>query len=354
MISNNFPLVPLVSQEEHINVLDELLASSSEPIKVHVFEERVEDTISEQSFPQDLNASTTTTPSNDNNDVHEPSKPHSNIPTPIILTTTPFPSTHATPNTPLPELPSLVVVASSPTVEECPDPDIMPLPDFPPLSVAPTPVSPVPVKPQPLSIHQAQTPTPPASPPPWSNATVRPLSSLKTAGAPAFGQSAATVIPPVPEANTVTKPVVEIENKADESDCVLVMMKEDTMVEKVIEPPADELSQSFEEKSTMAERLPGPELIPGTFPTSPSKAPAALPGNVAPSPPASPTTKVIQAHATIPVSNRIRTPRSVIDIALAMQLRPGLGAGADPAWMVRFLMAMFGWFAILASGDLHA
>ncbi|KAF8804466.1 hypothetical protein BYT27DRAFT_7106581, partial [Phlegmacium glaucopus] len=32
-----------------------------------------------------------------------------------------------------------------------------------------------------------------------------------------------------------------------------------------------------------------------------------------------------------------------LDIALAVQLRPGLGVGADPAWMVRFLMSMFGW-----------
>ncbi|EIW74065.1 hypothetical protein CONPUDRAFT_170350 [Coniophora puteana RWD-64-598 SS2] len=35
-----------------------------------------------------------------------------------------------------------------------------------------------------------------------------------------------------------------------------------------------------------------------------------------------------------------------LDFALAMQLRPGLGLGADPAWMVRFLMTMFGWFAV--------
>ncbi|KAF8892803.1 hypothetical protein CPB84DRAFT_1645585, partial [Gymnopilus junonius] len=42
--------------------------------------------------------------------------------------------------------------------------------------------------------------------------------------------------------------------------------------------------------------------------------------------------------------------RSPLDIALAMQLRPGLGAGADPAWMVRFLMAMFGWLAVVVSG----
>ncbi|KAJ3997046.1 hypothetical protein F5050DRAFT_1556287, partial [Lentinula boryana] len=46
-----------------------------------------------------------------------------------------------------------------------------------------------------------------------------------------------------------------------------------------------------------------------------------------------------------------RLARSPIDIALAMQLRPGLGIGADPAWMVRFLMAMFGWFVVLISGS---
>ncbi|KAH7915899.1 hypothetical protein BJ138DRAFT_1076328 [Hygrophoropsis aurantiaca] len=39
-----------------------------------------------------------------------------------------------------------------------------------------------------------------------------------------------------------------------------------------------------------------------------------------------------------------------LDIALAMQLRPGLGIGADPAWMVRFLMAVYGWFAVALTG----
>ena len=42
--------------------------------------------------------------------------------------------------------------------------------------------------------------------------------------------------------------------------------------------------------------------------------------------------------------------RSPLDIALAMQMRPGLGAGADPAWMVRFLMAVFGWMAVAVAG----
>lgn len=39
-----------------------------------------------------------------------------------------------------------------------------------------------------------------------------------------------------------------------------------------------------------------------------------------------------------------------IDAALAMQLRPGFGASADGAWLVRFVMALFGWCAVLMSG----
>nr|GAT44912.1 predicted protein [Mycena chlorophos] len=42
--------------------------------------------------------------------------------------------------------------------------------------------------------------------------------------------------------------------------------------------------------------------------------------------------------------------RSPLDAALAMQLRPGLGLGADGAWLVRFLMSFFGWLAILVAG----
>ena len=40
-----------------------------------------------------------------------------------------------------------------------------------------------------------------------------------------------------------------------------------------------------------------------------------------------------------------------IDIALAMQLRPGLGEGADAAWLVRFLMGIFGWVTVVVSGN---
>ncbi|TFK84657.1 hypothetical protein K466DRAFT_496149 [Polyporus arcularius HHB13444] len=48
---------------------------------------------------------------------------------------------------------------------------------------------------------------------------------------------------------------------------------------------------------------------------------------------------------------RQRTPRQPLDIAFALQLRPGLGLGADSAWLVRFLMAMFGWMTFLVGGN---
>ncbi|RPD55493.1 hypothetical protein L226DRAFT_574538 [Lentinus tigrinus ALCF2SS1-7] len=48
---------------------------------------------------------------------------------------------------------------------------------------------------------------------------------------------------------------------------------------------------------------------------------------------------------------RQRTPRQPLDIAFALQLRPGLGLGADSAWLVRFLMAMFGWMTFFIGGN---
>ena len=48
-----------------------------------------------------------------------------------------------------------------------------------------------------------------------------------------------------------------------------------------------------------------------------------------------------------PYSNR----NPEIDIALAMQLRPGSGEGADAAWLVRFLMGIFGWVTVVVTGN---
>ena len=77
--------------------------------------------------------------------------------------------------------------------------------------------------------------------------------------------------------------------------------------------------------------------IPGSFPTSDSMDSSDQA-----------TSSAVQPAK--PAASR-RGPRSPIDIALAMQLRPGIGLGSDPAWMVRFLMSMFGWFVVTLSGS---
>ncbi|KAJ6576792.1 hypothetical protein B0H10DRAFT_2443702 [Mycena sp. CBHHK59/15] len=79
---------------------------------------------------------------------------------------------------------------------------------------------------------------------------------------------------------------------------------------------------------------------PGAFPLS-SPAPASTSTSV------TPKSTALSASSAAP---RARTRRSPLDVALAMQLRPGLGVGAEGAWMVRFLMSFFGWFAILVGG----
>jgi hypothetical protein len=53
----------------------------------------------------------------------------------------------------------------------------------------------------------------------------------------------------------------------------------------------------------------------------------------------------------VPAGRRaFREPTSEIDIALALQMRPGFGPGADAAWLVRFIMGMFGWLSVFVVG----
>lgn len=76
----------------------------------------------------------------------------------------------------------------------------------------------------------------------------------------------------------------------------------------------------------------------------------------------------VRASASFPVPSRTahdevilplmhgrrRAYRSAVpefDIALALQLHPGLGIGAESAWVVRFLMSIFGWFAVALSAS---
>ncbi|KAF7342225.1 hypothetical protein MVEN_01810500 [Mycena venus] len=98
--------------------------------------------------------------------------------------------------------------------------------------------------------------------------------------------------------------------------------------------------------------------VPGAFPSSTSATFAAsgtlTPTPASASPPSGEKTKTSTDTGTStavdkkPAGMRARY-RSPLDAALAMQLRPGLGVGADGAWLVRFLMSFFGWFAVLVA-----
>jgi hypothetical protein len=87
-----------------------------------------------------------------------------------------------------------------------------------------------------------------------------------------------------------------------------------------------------------------------------------------PSPTSSPLRRTVQLHEDVPVNGssqpglavvaleeqhrpEARPPGNVaVDLALAMQLRTGFGATADAAWLIRFVMALFGWIAVLVGG----
>ncbi|KAF8273576.1 hypothetical protein EI94DRAFT_1795000 [Lactarius quietus] len=88
-----------------------------------------------------------------------------------------------------------------------------------------------------------------------------------------------------------------------------------------------------------------------------------------PSPSSSPLRRTVQLHEDAPVDGasppawtmmvtdeqprtdaRTSNAAAAVDLALAMQLRTGIGMSADAAWLVRFVMALFGWVAVLVGG----
>ena len=89
-----------------------------------------------------------------------------------------------------------------------------------------------------------------------------------------------------------------------------------------------------------------------------------------PSPTSSPLRRTVQLHEDAPVEGALppaltmmvpdEQPRTgartgnaaavAVELALAMQLRTGIGMTADAAWLVRFVMALFGWVAVLVGG----
>jgi hypothetical protein len=200
-----------------------------------------------------------------------------------------------------------------------------------------------------------------------NSATGRPLWSIRAVDAPALGlaanslsstTSSAGLIPSV-GTNMGGSPRMRRRVLGDVTAAVENGAREEKVKEDTLKDEKDE-----EDKESS---LPGsfPELVKPTnlsdtdIIVAPTITIAALTSTLlttsiaaASSSTSIPTSSSTTAHEiSPPLIKRRPIVRSPLDIALAMQLRPGLGVGADPAWMVRFLMAMFGWFAILVSGQ---
>jgi hypothetical protein len=123
-----------------------------------------------------------------------------------------------------------------------------------------------------------------------------------------------------------------------------------------------EFHDATEDKHSPSTPHPAPPEVPAVV-----EQPWSIP--LPPSPPSSPLQQTIQLDEDAPVerntqpacamvaSDEQRRPDArpgdaapAIEVALAMQLRTGFGATADAAWLMRFLMAMFGWIAVFIGG----
>ena len=182
-----------------------------------------------------------------------------------------------------------------------------------------------------------------------NSATCRPLWSIRADDAPALGLAASSLsttssdglIPGV-GTNIGVSPRMRRRVLGDVTTVVENEEKEKHMLK-------EEKEEDDEESS-----LPGafPELVKTSDIIAPTITVAALTSTLLSTSIAAASSSITTPlSASTPLIKRRPITRSPLDIALAMQLRPGLGVGADPAWMVRFLMAMFGWFAILVSGQ---
>ncbi len=112
--------------------------------------------------------------------------------------------------------------------------------------------------------------------------------------------------------------------------------------------------------------------------STPRSTPSDLPPVVAepwlvplpPSPSSSPLRRTVQLREDVPaegalppawsvmvpdelprIDARTDSAAAAVDLALAMQLRTGFGMTADAAWLMRFVMAVFGWVAVLVGGS---
>ena len=197
----------------------------------------------------------------------------------------------------------------------------------------------------------------------------KPLWSIRASDAPALGiPSPGGVLGASPRMRRSVLADVDLNAEVVEAEEEKEEHKE--RVEENVLSPETEVETKIDSDSEADPALPDIEQLPSDHQTAPAmKLSTSLPGSF---PDVESTPEVVESPLPVaPAATTIRRPvptpngaaatqfvipsartlvRSPLDIALAMQMRPGLGAGADPAWMVRFLMAVFGWMAVAVAG----
>jgi len=134
---------------------------------------------------------------------------------------------------------------------------------------------------------------------------------------------------------------------------VLVNTDEDVMMVDAESPDAIEDNHSSSKTHPAPPEVPSqPWLVP--LPPSPTSSPlrrtiqldedAPMEGN------SQPVCAMVASDEQRRPDARTGNAAPAIDLALAMQLRTGFGATADAAWLMRFLMAVFGWIAVFVGG----
>ncbi|KAJ3865606.1 hypothetical protein EV359DRAFT_63024 [Lentinula novae-zelandiae] len=269
--------------------------------------------------------------------------------------------------------------------EEFPDPELLPLPelDIPLLLANITSLaSPTAKEEEPSSSAAttvsvsptSQIPTPPASPPQQRRLLPRhplPAWSIRAADAAPLGLASRS--PVLRHKSSFSLSVIEgsdakvVKEVESELRTEIKIREKD---EEGISSLSDEIIGSEDVRPSIKTPVPSAAILPGAFPvdvhplsdlmapeeeeaeeTTAKETESSSSTQDEPVPESSAGASAPSTSTSVTKPAKRHLARSPIDIALAMQLRPGLGLGADPAWMVRFLMAMFGWFVVLISGS---
>ncbi|KAL1692984.1 hypothetical protein GGG16DRAFT_50289 [Schizophyllum commune] len=196
----------------------------------------------------------------------------------------------------------------------------------------------------------AQTPTPPSSPPmpPSAGTKKRPAWSVRALEAPQLSYSR-TKSSDAGRSDSISKSdsASESQKKLEASPRATSKAEKNAEVEETPEAAKDNVERAITPRLALPQPIVRQSSVPGGFPGTDIDDEFEDPPLLE-LPPKSPSSE----QQTSPWKFRFPTrPEPLtLDVALTMQLRPGIGVNSDPAWMVRFLMAAFGWLGVLAAG----